>query len=104
MRINSMRINIKDKEIELKYTFRAYIIYEQITDENFTPKGLKEIITLFYSFLMSSDRDNTITFDEFVDYLDENPTVLDEFSQWLKEHMEVQRRVSKEGEGEPSKN
>ena len=84
-----MKIIIKDKEIELKKTFRSYVIYESITDKIFAPKTMSDIITYFYSVVLASDKDINLTFDEFIDWLDENENVLNEFEQWLTKINEV---------------
>lgn len=78
-----MKINIKDRDIELKYTFRAHILYENITGENFAPTGLTSIINFYYSTIMANDRDINLEYDEFLDFLDANPETLKEFSGWL---------------------
>lgn len=84
-----MKINIKDKEIELKKTFRSYIIFESITDKIFAPKTMSDVATYFYSVVLASDRNLELTFDEFIDWLDENENALNDFEQWLTEISKV---------------
>ena len=84
-----MKINIKDKEIELKKTFRSYIIFESITDKIFAPKTMSDVATYFYSVVLASDKDINLTFDEFIDWLDENENALNDFEQWLTEISKV---------------
>ena len=78
-----MTININGKSVELKYSFRAFMIYEKITQTAFSPKGIYEIIVYFYSSLLASDKSINISFDDFMDWLDDNPDALNEFSGWL---------------------
>lgn len=78
-----MKITINDKEITLKYSFRSLIIYEKIAGKNFEPKTLGDIIIYFYSSVLGSAKDITLTYDEFLDWLDENPTAISDFSSWL---------------------
>lgn len=79
-----MKINIKDKEIELKYGFKALMIYEQITDKSFNPSGLTDMLTFFYScFLAGGGTELNLGFDGFISYLDENPDKVNEFNQWI---------------------
>lgn len=80
-----MDITIKDTNITLKYSFRGMMIYEKIAGTSFQPKGISEILIYFYSTILASDRNITITYDEFIDWLDENPNKLTEFSKWLNE-------------------
>ena len=77
-----MKFNYKGKEYELKYSFRALMVYENITNKSFQPKSLTDIITLFYSMVITSSKD-AIDFNEFIDFLDDNPDILNEFSHYL---------------------
>ena len=78
-----MKITIKDKEIELKNTLRSMIMYENIAEKSFNPETVTDIITYMYCVVVASSNDYTLTFDEFINYVDENPTIFDEFGQWL---------------------
>ena len=78
-----MKIQIQGKYVELKRSLRSMIFYESLAGKPFEPKQLVDIITYFYSVVMSSERTLTITLDEFVDLLDENPQLLIDFSTWL---------------------
>jgi len=80
-----MNITIKDQEITLKNSFRSHIIFEQITDHTFNGKNLTEIVTYFYCVVMASDPDLSIDFNEFIDWLDDEPERLTEFTEWLVE-------------------
>ena len=73
-----MKIKIQEKEIELKKTFRSYIIFESITDKIFAPKTMSDVVTYFYSVVLASEKDINLTFDEFIDWLDENENALNE--------------------------
>ena len=77
-----MKIDYKGTGYELKYSFRALMIFENITNKAFQPKSLSDIITLFYSVLLSSSR-QSIDYNEFLDWLDENPEQLNNFSEFL---------------------
>lgn len=84
-----MKITINNHEVELKKTFRSYVIYESITDKIFAPKTMSDIITYFYSVVLASDRNLELTFDEFIDWLDDNEDALNDFEQWLTKINEV---------------
>lgn len=75
---------IKDfKELNLRQTFRAHIIYEQIMGKSFSvDAGLNGTIVLFYSHILGSNKDVVIDYDEFMDWLDANPKMLSEFTEW----------------------
>lgn len=78
-----MKIQYKDKEIELKQSLRALLMYENITNKSFNPQNFTEILTYFYCIIVSSSKDFSIKFDDFVDYIDENPVILEEMTNWL---------------------
>jgi len=67
-----MKIRFKEKEIELRQSMRALLAYENISNKNFEPKNLTDILTYMYCIVLTSSKDYSITFDEFIDYIDEN--------------------------------
>jgi hypothetical protein len=89
-----MKVEIENREIELKYTFRAYMIFEQITEHSFTGSNLSDFITFFYSVLMASDRELAIDFDNFIEWLDDNPDKLNEFTEWMIANTKKQSELS----------
>lgn len=78
-----MEITIKDKTITLKRTFRSLIAFESATGHAFNPTTITESIMYFYCVIIASDTTLEITYDEFMDWLDENPVKLNEFTEWL---------------------
>lgn len=78
-----MKITINNKEITLRYSFRAMMIYEKITGTSFNPKGITEIMIYFYSSILASDKDIALTFEEFMNWIDGEPKALNDFSVWL---------------------
>ena len=81
--MNNMKINLNDKEIELKYSFRALMAYENVMDKSLEMNTLSDILTFFYCIVITSAKDNSIKFDEFMDYVDEHPEAVAEFNNWL---------------------
>jgi len=80
--------NIKEinsfEELNLKMTFRAHIIYEKIMGHSFdTSDGLNGIVVLFFSYVLGSNRDANLDYEEFMDWLDEHPEMITKFSEWL---------------------
>lgn len=90
-----MKITIKDKEIELKYTMRSMLMYENITDKTFMPNTMTDIVTYMYCVVLSSTKDYSLSFDDFLDYIDENVGVINEFSQWLTDIVAVHNNLKK---------
>ena len=79
-----MKITINDKEIELKYTLRSMLMYENITDKTFNPSTMSDVITFMYCIVVASSKDYSLKFDDFIDWLDENPNIINEFGEWIQ--------------------
>ena len=92
---NTMKINILGRDIELKATFRAYIIFENITGKSFQQLStLADVLTFFYATILGSAKTTDISFDAFLDFIDENPNVVTEFSEWMAESNAVVEEAS----------
>lgn len=94
-----MKITIKENEIELKYSYRALMIYENIQKQSFNPKTLTDIIVFFYAIVVSSSKGKEVLFDDFMDWIDENPTSITEFSNWLADIFKIQAMKAPETDG-----
>lgn len=91
-----MKITIKDKEIELRQTLRAFIMYENITEKSFEPKTFQDILTFLYCIVLTSSKDYTlITFDEFIDLIDENNQILADMTKWLSDEFSINGKLKK---------
>lgn len=82
-----MEIKIKDQTIKIKYGFKALMIYERIEDKLFNPETIGDIIMFFYCCVIASNFE--ITYDDFIEWLDENPEKVNEFSMYLKDVIEA---------------
>lgn len=89
-----MIVKLKDKEVELKASFRAYMLYENITQKSFAPTTMTDVITFFYCILITSAKDYDFKYNEFLDMLDERPEYLTEFSEWLVDEFNKNTRLS----------
>lgn len=90
-----MTFKIKDKEYELKYSIRAMMMYENITGESFNPSNLTNVLTFFYCMVVSSSKDYSYTFEEFLDYIDENPTFINDITEWIGNTNKVEDTLKK---------
>lgn len=82
-----MTIDINGKSVELKFTNRAQIIFENLTGHSMAvfnrEKPYTESIMAFWSYVAGSNNGKEdITFDEFMDTIDEKPWLMTEFSEW----------------------
>ena len=78
-----MEITIKDKTYKVKYSLRALFIYEQIKKEPFALKTITDYYLFFYCMLLASDSSSELTFDDFIDTLDEHPEIATEMMGYL---------------------
>lgn len=90
-----MEITINNKNIKLKKTFRSLIAYESATGKAFSPSTITEYIMYFYCVIIASDQTLEISYDEFMDWLDENPTMLNEFTEWILKMSENESKLTK---------
>lgn len=93
-----MKITIKDRNINIKTGFRALMIYERIADKSFQPRSLNDIILFFYSSIIASDKELVFSFDEYLDYIDENPTILNDFLEHLTKQYGMDKFINQHEE------
>lgn len=84
-----MTIKLNDKEIELNYSLRSMLMYENITEKTFNPTSLTDVLTFMYCVVIASSKDYSIKFDDFIDYVDENPNTINDFGDWIQDIMKT---------------
>jgi hypothetical protein len=90
-----MKIQFKDEEITLKRTLRSLIMFENITSKPFSITSTTDVLTYFYAIVLCSGDNIDMGFDEFIDLLDEQPTLMDDFQKWLIASDEQTKALSK---------
>ena len=83
-----MTINFNDREIELRFSFRADMIYENIMGKSFAAANETEWLMYFYSTYLNLTEDYDLGFDDFLLLLDKNPRLLYEFIKWYVDFQE----------------
>ena len=68
-------ITIKGKKYNLKYSVRSLFIFEQITKKSFKIETLLDNYIFFYSIILANNKDNTLDWDDFIDAMDDDPTL-----------------------------
>lgn len=96
-----MEIIINEKKTQLKYGFRALMYFEKIMGYTFQGGGLSDVITLMYCCYMAGN-DDAITFNNFVEWLDNNPNKLAEFTQYLTNKLAVNEQLAETPKEAPS--
>lgn len=98
-----MTIKIKDREVTLKYSFRALMLYENIQKKSFNPETTTDVLVFMFCVIMGSDKDIDLDFNEFLDMVDENPNLVIMFSNWLTTEINKQNTLSPEEEEDEKK-
>lgn len=92
-----MKLKIKDEEIELVYSFRINLYYEEISGKSidFQNISANDLINLFYATVISSlqkAKKPTISMLDFMDVVDDNggEKLIVDFSNWYVEIVKAQ--------------
>ena len=95
-----MKLNINGEELELVYSFRSNIYFEQITGHavDFSKLNSNDLITLFYSIVIASlqkAKKPTISMVDFLDVVDDNQgeKCILEFSNWYVKEIQAQYEI-----------
>lgn len=89
-----MEIRINNNQIKLKKTFRSVVAYESATNKSFNPTTISDTILYFYCVCIASDTNLELSYDEFIDWLDDNPEELGNFSKWIIEQNENESKLT----------
>jgi len=84
--MNQTKIKLNDQELILRQSFRSLMIFEKMTGKNAfeAAPSMNDSLTMFYAMLQAANRTAfTMTFDEFLDVLDEFPEALSDFNKFM---------------------
>lgn len=93
-----MKIKIENQELELHYSFRMALMYEQIQNKSIDFANLKmeDIVVLFFAAVVSTLQynkiANTMKYEDFLNWIDDNggEKILIEFTNWYVEQVQRQ--------------
>lgn len=83
-------IEINGRQYKVKYSLRSLFIFEQITDKPFALTSTLDKTLFYYCLVLANNKDTELTFDEFVDAIDENPNLINEFNTILTDYQKSQ--------------
>lgn len=89
MKRNTVKIN--GSEYKVKNTLRALFIFEQIAEKPFEVKTVLDNYVFFYSVLLANNPDNPLDWDEFIDALDDDPSLTEKMNTILAESSRLDR-------------
>lgn len=88
-----MTLTINKKKYTVKYTIRALFIFEQITGKSFSINTLLDNYLFFYSMILANNED-VLSWDEFLDALDEDPKLFTKISDMLNKESEKDKLLN----------
>lgn len=100
-----MTITINNKEYKLKYTIRALFIFEQITERPFEIRNTMDNYLFFYCMLLANNPDNLLDWDEFIDAMDNDASLITQLNQVVVDSTKKNELFNEvaEGNGEKKK-
>lgn len=98
-----MNITINNKEYKLKYTIRALFIFEQITGKPFEIKTLLDNYIFFYSLLLANNPDNVLDWNEFIDALDSDVTLMQQLTKVVEDYQKKDNIFNDDNTGSTQK-
>lgn len=86
-------ITISGTEYKIKQSYRALMMFEEMTKKTIGQinESVADILKLFYCILKANNQSTwTYTFDEYLDIIDEQPEVFQQFTEYLDEQAKGQ--------------
>lgn len=89
-------ILINGKEYPIKYGIRSMLIQEQITQKPFSLDNMNEQLVFLYSCLLAADNELTMTYEEFLDAVDDDMSIIIRFGEYLAEQQKKEKNILKD--------
>ncbi|MDD3038257.1 hypothetical protein [Bacteroides sp.] len=82
-------IPLNETDFILKYTLRAFFVFENISGYPFQFGKLVDEYLLFYSFLLANNETFNVDFSKFIDLCENDLTLFDQFKEFLLNEIEL---------------
>lgn len=83
-------ITLNGKDFTLKYTLRAFFVFENISGYPFQFGKMLDEFVLFYSFLIANNQDSfKLEFDEFIDLCENDLMLFNHFKEFLLDEIKL---------------
>ena len=83
-------ISLNGKDFSLKYTLRAFFVFESISGYPFQFGKLLDEYILFYSFLIASNKDSfNMKFDEVIELCENDLTLFEQFKEFILDEIKL---------------
>lgn len=90
-------IKIKNTDYAIKQTIRSIFLFEQITGKQFELNSTLDNYIYFYCILLANNPD-FMTWDEFINNLDEDPTILINLNAVLNQQQDIEQILNPDDE------
>lgn len=87
-----MQVKINDETIDLKFNFRAEIIYEQAQGETFQGKGTGDWLIYFFCQIIANTNDGFISFDDYLQWVSDLQNTVS-FYEFIEYYTEYQKNI-----------
>ena len=87
-----MVIHINDTEVEIKFSFKAEILYEQAQNESFQGKTTGDWLVYFFCQIIANTNDGFISFDEYLNWVSD-PTNAVAFYEFIEYYTQYQKNI-----------
>lgn len=91
--MKTITIKIADKDYKLKYTIRSLFLFERITGKALNIETFADQITFFYCLILANNPDMDLTFDQFIDAIDNHEINIDELQSFVNEEQQKQNEL-----------
>ena len=78
-------VKIGKKSYKVKYTLRALFIFERIAKHQFEITSLLDNYILLYSVLLANNPDMDMTWDDFIDLMDKDPSLFSKLNDAIEQ-------------------
>lgn len=100
-----MTINYNNQSIELKFSFRADMLFESATGHSFSGSNESEWLQYMFCNIVAVTKNDGLKFDDFLEWISENPTIFYDYLEWYTEYQKsvLELRKKPDADSEESK-
>jgi len=84
-----MTINYNNQSIELKFSFRADMLFESATGHSFSGSNESEWLQYMFCNIVAVTKNDGLKFDDFLEWISENPTVFYDYLEWYTDYQKA---------------
>ena len=88
-------MEILGKNYEFKYSLRSMFVFEEITGKSFEVNTLLDTYILAYACIISNTENPSLEFNDFINYCDEHPEVIEEFNKFMTDELNRRELLKK---------